>query len=185
MSESDPFSPDGPALDVDGNVVNRPARAEPMLSEVPEPPLELPDAPRRVHEPAPTSYREGAPVTRRSVWPRLVALLVLLMLLAGGVAAAVMLVPYSAWPPLLRDLVQQSLALRSRATVVVTSEPTGAVVRIAGQVVGTTPWAGDNVWPETTLTVEMPGYEPFTRPLAGQRDAVVRAELRRKGRPRP
>ena len=184
MSESDPFHPNGPALDVDGNLVNRLARVEPpdgpRLPEA-EVPLELPKPPppKRYEVPAET-YRQE-PVARRSP----VAVWIFGIVLALGVAllAAVLVIPISKWPPAVRSFLMSNAFLDGvvsldRATVVVTSEPPGATVRIAGQVVGTTPWAGDNLWGDTTVTVELPGHVPFSAPLRAHHDTTLEAKLR-------
>lgn len=186
MSESDPFHPNGPALDVDGNLVNRLARVEPRGVPSPPPreaPLELPKPPK----PSPSRYAVPAetyrqePVARRSP----VAVWIFGIALALGVAllAAVLVVPMSAWLPAVRSFLTSNAFLEGvvsldRATVVVTSEPPGATVRIAGQVVGTTPWAGDNLWGDTTITVELPGHVPFSAPLGAHHDATLEAKLR-------
>ncbi len=184
MSESDPFHPNGPALDVDGKLVNRLARVEPPQAPGPseaEEPLELPEPQPKRYEASTDAYREAPPVapSRRTAWWVFGAVLVL----GGALLTAVLKVPLSSWPPPVRaffgcNAFLDGLAHGDRASVVVTSEPSGATVRIAGAVVGTTPWAGDNLWGDTTVSVELPGHATFSAPIKAYTDATIDARLR-------
>jgi hypothetical protein len=66
-------------------------------------------------------------------------------------------------------------------TLFVMSEPSGAKVFVGGVEVGVTPWAGDNVWPEQPLKVEvrMAGYRPWVGMTVGGKQATLEAELKR------
>ena len=184
MSESDPEDPFRPALDVDGNLVNRLARVEPPRPQPPnitEGPLELAERAPRVAEPLAEAYREEPPEPPR---PRVrvgVWLVAGALLLGLGVLTAVLLVPRGLWPPSIRSYVfGATLPGRERAAVVITSEPPNATVRIAGVVVGTTPWAGDNLWGDTTVTVDHAGYAPFTARLKAGEPLTLEAQLKRR-----
>jgi eukaryotic-like serine/threonine-protein kinase len=67
-------------------------------------------------------------------------------------------------------------------SLLVLSEPSGATVLVGGAVVGTTPWAGDNVWPKGPLRVELrkPGYRAWETTVEGSAERTVDATLRRK-----
>ena len=67
-------------------------------------------------------------------------------------------------------------------SLLVLSEPTGATVVVGGSVVGTTPWAGDNVWPKGPLRVEVrkAGYRSWETTVEGGVERTVEATLRRK-----
>ena len=67
-------------------------------------------------------------------------------------------------------------------TLFVLSEPSGAKVFVGGTEVGVTPWAGDNVWPEQPLKIEvrMPGYKPWVGMAVGGKQATLEAELKRR-----
>ncbi|HEY3588301.1 MAG TPA: hypothetical protein VGK85_14170 [Myxococcaceae bacterium] len=66
-------------------------------------------------------------------------------------------------------------------TLLVLSAPSGAKVFVAGAEVGVTPWAGDNVWPDQPLKVEvrMAGYKPWVGMTQGGKQATLEAELKR------
>lgn len=175
----------GATLDTDGRLHRAPLPAEeppPTVAALTEEPLELPEPRRRQHEPLAETYREEPRPARR---PRRLAWGVFLgaLLLGLGALAAALLVPRQRWPGPVRALAERvgralgDVSSTRRPTVVVTSEPSGATVRIAGQVVGTTPWAGDHLWGDTTLTVERRGYRTHTARLEAGKDLTVNASL--------
>lgn len=67
-------------------------------------------------------------------------------------------------------------------TLLVLSAPSGAKVFVAGAEVGVTPWAGDNVWPDQPLKVEvrMAGYQPWVGMTQGGKQATLEAELHKR-----
>jgi hypothetical protein len=67
-------------------------------------------------------------------------------------------------------------------TLFVMSDPSGGKVFVGGVEVGVTPWAGDNVWPEQPLKIEvrMAGYKPWVGMTVGGKQATLEAELRRR-----
>jgi PEGA domain len=68
-------------------------------------------------------------------------------------------------------------------TLLVLSEPAGATVLVGGTEVGTTPWAGDNVWPsKEPLRVEVRkvGYQPWVGLTMGGQQATLEANLRKR-----
>jgi len=67
-------------------------------------------------------------------------------------------------------------------SLLVLSQPTGATVLIGGEVMGTTPWAGDNVWPKGRLRVEVrkAGYRTWETTVEGGVEQTVEATLRRR-----
>ncbi|MCI0573398.1 MAG: PEGA domain-containing protein [Myxococcaceae bacterium] len=65
-------------------------------------------------------------------------------------------------------------------TVMVLSEPSGATVRIAGRVVGTTPLAVDDTWTgEVPVEVTLTGYRVWRGTFSAGEGSLVRAKLRR------
>jgi serine/threonine-protein kinase len=67
-------------------------------------------------------------------------------------------------------------------TLLVLSAPSGAKVFVAGAEVGVTPWAGDNVWPDQPLKVEvrMAGYKSWVGMTQGGKQATLEAELHKR-----
>jgi serine/threonine-protein kinase len=67
-------------------------------------------------------------------------------------------------------------------SLVVLSEPSGATVLIGGSEVGKTPWAGDNVWPQGPLRIELrkAGWQPWQGATEGGTERTVQATLRRR-----
>lgn len=67
------------------------------------------------------------------------------------------------------------------ARVVVNSVPPGATVRVAGRVVGQTPWAGDQPGAAPfEVEVSAPGYEAWTTTLQPGAPASVEAKLKKR-----
>jgi len=66
--------------------------------------------------------------------------------------------------------------------VLITSEPPGAVVRIEGAEVGTTPWAADNAWGPGAVRVEVsrPGYRTWTGTFGGGAPARLEVRLQKR-----
>lgn len=188
MSEADP--PDdvrtGPALGADGKLEGRLARIEPEgappLPPPPEEPvLELAERGPKRYEPTPESYRAPIPHPRRQLAVRLVVAAVIIgaVLLSGGLLVSK--------PPVRgdpadtvhsTDLLEQLTAGGPKAPAIITSEPAGATVRVGGQKVGVTPWAGDNVWNgETPVELVLPGYKPWKGTLRGGEEVNLNARL--------
>jgi hypothetical protein len=66
--------------------------------------------------------------------------------------------------------------------LLIMSEPSGATVLVGGREVGRTPWAGDNVWPEGPLRVELrkAGYRSWAATTEGGAQRTIDATLRRR-----
>lgn len=66
------------------------------------------------------------------------------------------------YPP---DIIQAYRSVRAgtKGGIVVSSEPSGATVRIGGQIVGTTPYSGEAPAGEQTVRVELKGYSGQVR----------------------
>lgn len=188
MSESDPSdhppAPEGPALDVDGRLVNGPLPPQPLpppgFLPSEEPPLELPELPPRRYEPVADAYREEPPPPPNPRRRVAIAVFVAALVVGLGLLAMSLVLPPSSWSSGLERLEVSGAVGAAAPTVVVTSEPDGASVRIDGRLVGTTPWASDNLWGDTTIAVERPGYVTFTAPLKARANVRVDAQLRRR-----
>jgi serine/threonine-protein kinase len=176
-----PFTTTGPSLDADGRLVNLPpseaptegVAGQPAPAEE-EPPLELAERTRKHVDPTPDSYRPlPPPAPRRG--PLLFAVLVGV---AAVLLAGLLLAPRE-WRRRLPVAGLDRLIDRDRPAVVITSDPSGASVRIGDQVVGTTPWASNNLWGDAPVTIELKGYRPWKGRLTGGRDVTLSATLTR------
>lgn len=136
------------------------------------PPMEPPKPfdPTPAYEPLPGRYQ--AP--RRGVPVKLLAV-VALLLGAGGA--------YLYFSPERMRVRLPSLGtVPQQAILLITSEPDGARVKINGQVVGTTPYSQDNIYPEDAelkVEVSLRGYKPWTGTFRGGQSATLEAQLRR------
>lgn len=186
MSEHDQDPPPpGPALAPDGTVTGRP-RPAPSLEPTPaaeEAPLELQARPRAVKELPLETFRDPPPPpgrsTRRSTG---LAIVVVAVALAVGFFGASMLVERRAaeggGPPTVRPSTDlEGFLAGKRLPVVVDSEPPGAVVQIGADVVGVTPWAGDNRWGEAEVNVRKKGYQPWKGRLSKDAESRLNATL--------
>jgi hypothetical protein len=178
MGETDPDEPERPALDSEGRLTGRLRRLEPapepLASPPDEAPLELEERPRAVKTLPLQQFRDEPlpPARRRGLWLALGALA-----LGAGLFGASLLLGPAAW----RQLPAGVVSPPRRGTVLVQSEPAGATVRIAGQVVGATPFAGDNRWGDAEVTVSLPGYAPWKGALvAGREEQRLSARLRER-----
>lgn len=179
--DRDPLPP-GPALGTDGTVTGRPA-PQPSVEPVPpaeEAPLELQERPRAVFEPPPDSYRE--PPQQRSTNPALAVVVVAVALAAGFFGASLLTRRDPGGGP---DVVKPTsevggLLAPKRLAVVIDSEPAGAVVQIGSDVVGVTPWAGDNRWGEAEVRLTLKGHQPWKGRLSGDADSHLSATLQRQ-----
>lgn len=118
-------------------------------------------------EPGP--YRDTVLPSRAGAWKWL-------LLLVGLGAAA--LAAFAFIPGLQRSL---SLPATTRGTVFISSEPEGATLKIAGQEVGQTPWAGDNLWTgEVKYELSAPGHKSRWGTFRGHEDVKLSLKLARK-----
>lgn len=88
-----------------------------------------------------------------------------------------------AWPQLRHRVQTQLRSGAPAATLMISSEPAGASVRIAGAEVGTTPLITDNIWPERDVEVELrhAGYKPWKGKFRGGTQEKVNVTLVRRG----
>jgi hypothetical protein len=97
------------------------------------------------------------------------------LLLALGAAAVAVFVLF---PGLQRKL---PLPAGTRGTLVIYSEPSGATVKIAGKVVGETPWAADNLWGgEVKYEISARGYKANWGTFNGGTDVKLNVKLSKK-----
>ncbi|MEW5742613.1 MAG: PEGA domain-containing protein [Myxococcota bacterium] len=181
MSESEPpdFLKGGPALGADGKLEGRLNRIEsggpPPVNDAP---LELEERPPKRPESEPVAYRDPLPTPGRRLAVRLIAVAVVagVALLVAGLL--------SSRPGRPGNVVHTNTFLDSllsggeKHAVVITSEPAGATVKIAGQVVGVTPWAGDNLWAgDAPVVLELEGFKAWKGTIKGGQEAHLNARL--------
>lgn len=169
------FTFTGPSLDAEGKLIQRSPAAERMQRiERPTPAsprrpeaLELEARPAR----ADTDYVPPPPpppvrIPTRIPWLPVFVLLIG-ALLAGGYFVRGRVKPQRPAPS---------------PVVFITSEPPGAVVRIEGNEVGTTPWAADNAWGPGPVRVEVsrPGYRTWTGTFGGGAPARLEVRLQKR-----
>lgn len=163
--ERPPLPASAPSLDLEGRLVNR-FKPVPPAADPEEAPLELAERTPTVREPRRTEFREPQPAPRVAARRVVVAAFALAVgALVVALVAGPRLSPHGLFAP--------------RPALVIESQPPGATVRIGSEVVGTTPWAGDNLWQDATVTVELPGYRPWTARLQASGDQTLSATLRR------
>jgi hypothetical protein len=172
---------DGPSLDADGKLVKRPGAADegdaaaPTEAGAPPPtddaPIELAERTAKHVDPTPEAYRDEPKPPRRAPKVALVLGVLVLALLAGALLLASQ-DDRGQWRSPLD-------ALQGHHTVLITSEPDGATVRLGTQVLGKTPWAGDNIFGDGEVVVELKGYQPWKGRLRAGEDVVLRATLKR------
>ena len=99
----------------------------------------------------------------------------ILVLLALGAAAVALFVFV---PGLQRKL---QLPGGTKGTLVIYSEPSGATVKIAGKVVGETPWASDNLWGgEVKYEISAGGYKSNWGTFHGGEEVKLNVKLSKK-----
>ncbi len=99
----------------------------------------------------------------------------MLILLALGTLA---LAAFALIPDLQRRL---PLPLGTTGLLIINSEPSGATVKIAGNAVGQTPWAGDNLWGgEVRYEISAGGYRAHWGTFAGGQDVKLNVRLTKK-----
>jgi len=169
------FTFTGPSLDAEGKLVQRSPAAERMQRierAAPLPPqrpaaLELEERPAR----ADTDYVAPPPPPPVRI-PTQIPRLLIATLLVGALAVGGYLV---------RGRLKPQRPIPS-PVVLITSEPPGAVVRIEGAEVGTTPWAADNAWGPGAVRVEVsrPGYRTWTGTFGGGAPARLEVRLQKR-----
>ncbi len=118
-------------------------------------------------EPGP--YRDLVVPSRGRPWKWVL----LLMVLAGAALATFVL-----FPGLQRRL---PLPVATKGTLIIHSEPSGATVKIAGQVVGQTPWAADNLWGgEVKYELSANGYKSKWGTFRGGDNVQLSVKLSKK-----
>ncbi|MBL8924494.1 MAG: hypothetical protein JNJ54_36935 [Myxococcaceae bacterium] len=175
----------GPALRPDGTVEGRPAPApapDPARPAArppsPEAPLELARRPPPRAWSPPTAYRPEPGRPRRWVPIALAGFVVAGFAIA---AAAVLLtpgrptrVPELPLPPVMKEV----LPVLAGPPVVIVSDPPGATIRAADQILGVTPWAGNNPYlTDTELTLSLEGHHPKKLVLPGSKEAHLSVSL--------
>jgi hypothetical protein len=170
------YHADGPSLDADGQLVNRP---ETRTHEGAfEHPLDPSAAPLELQERTPTASEQPPAAFRPPLVPHARRLALRFAIAAAVLAAAGLAAAVFVGPRLFPGGFGGVLPATHRALVVV-SEPPGAKVRIGTIVVGTTPWAGDNVWGDAEVTLELGGYKPWRTRLQPGEDLTISATLTR------
>ena len=174
------WAPTGPELGDDGKMVGRGPLEEskvPQMLPAVEEKLELQErvAPQVVdYEPV---YRDDRTSHQREKRRRRIFWVVPILFVLGLITLGV----FSLRPTLQRELPEGPKA--TNASMLIMSEPSGAQVRIGGTLVGTTPYAADNLYEGTVpLEVTLPGYAPFTTTLVGHAETHLTATLEKARR---
>ncbi len=177
----------GPSLSADGRLEQRmqgvePAFAPPAAFTPPvEPPLELAARSPQAIEARVQVFRDSA---RPRAVPGALKLVGLLGLLGAGLLAGFLYfqprfhaeTPFGVTEPSLID----QLNLGEPQPLIISSTPSGASVSIAGQVVGQTPWAGDNRWTtQVPVRVELPGYQRWEGKLEPGKPRTLDVKLKK------
>jgi PEGA domain len=174
----------GPVINADGHVEGKVSERIERIEQLPEAPsdapLELQARAPKPSEPMPSAYRDPVVDLRRR---RALRVVIAALVLGCGLIAATLFAPKPTRQALV-DTVRDSTVLDQlaggggRAPLVISSEPSGATVRIAGEKVGVTPWAGDNVWEgATAVELQLPGYQPWKGSIRGGEEAHLNARL--------
>jgi hypothetical protein len=183
----------GPALRPDGQITGRTPAASPPpeldarfgameLQRAPSLELELAERPPKKVEPRVERFRDEAPPRQRrfGVWVAALA-----ALLGVGLLAVMLVAPPRASPlgpdgVRANDLVDSLLAGGEKRPLVIESTPPGAVITIAGQKAGVTPWAGDNVYPDgAVVTLDLAGHVRWQGKLRANEAQTLDARLKR------
>lgn len=175
----------GPALRPDGTVEGRPAPAAssapaPVTAPAPAPEVKLELARR----PAPRGWSPPTAYRPEPARPRRWLPLVLVGFVAAGFAIAAAAVVFAPTKPTrlpelkLPAAVHDALPVLAGPPVVIVSDPPGATIRAADQVLGVTPWAGNNPYlTDTELTLSLQGYQPKKLVLPGAKEAHLTVSL--------
>lgn len=190
MSESDPPTggpgSNGPTLSADGTLEGRLSRLEPASPGTWEP-VDPSSAPLELAEVAPPVVA-ALPIRPEpaSSKPR-----VPLFIVFGSMGLGVLILIFAlvkdviSPPPMARadevraiGEVEQHLSVPTpKGRAVIQSEPDGAEIVVNGQVIGTTPWAGDNVIGTQTFEVRRAGYQSWKGRLPDRADATLSVRL--------
>jgi serine/threonine-protein kinase len=162
--DADEWFSNMPALDRDGRLVGPvPAVAERVSPTDPQAPLEL-------DVPAPAPSGERAEPTPTRAHPVRIGRWVAL-----GVAIAVAAGAFALWKKL------PLIGAGAPPTLLISSSPWGATVRINGAPVGLTPYAADNRWHgRTPVELQLQGYQLYETTFEGGAAVELRATLRRR-----
>jgi serine/threonine-protein kinase len=195
--DEDDVSFKGPALRPDGQITGRTPAASPPpeldarfgameLQRAPSLELELAERPPKKVEPRVESFRDEPPPPRRRL-----GLKVALGAVALGIAlfSTFLFAPRSFLARVGLDARRDAfelgpLSFRSPAPpLILESTPSGATITISGKVVGTTPWAGDNTWPDQApISVSLRGYSLWQGQLIEGRELKANIKLKPAGR---
>ena len=178
-ADEQPTTIDGPELTVDGKLTG-PLRAVPEQTPAEalpkDEPLELKPQPGPLPYAEPAPYRDvGIP---KNPWPMR---LVFGLLGAGTIALVALVMTGRAEKAAANRSVKDDAEAASAAprVVMIDSQPSGASVIIAGQTVGTTPWAADNVYSgNVKFELALPRYQRATGTFVGKKDAKVNIALK-------
>jgi|CXWL01.1.fsa_nt_gi hypothetical protein len=168
VDDEKPAAHRGPEMTVEGTLTAPLRAAEPTpepLAKADDAPIELKSQPKALPWAEPAPYRDTT--VPKSPWPmRLVV-----GLFAAGIIALVTVV---AMPPS-----KNGRPSTHPGVVMIDSQPAGATVLIAGQSVGKTPWATDNVYKgEVKFELVLPGYQKTSGTFTGNKDAAVSFKLK-------
>jgi hypothetical protein len=147
---------------------NTPQAIEAQLRGDDEAPLELVERKTKLTEyKDQPGYRVSLDEKRLAGWKLAIPIMLLLSLMAVGVLSVLRPRYFSQVIP--------------KTALVIVSEPAGATIRIGSQVLGTTPWAGDNIWVGTQkVTLTQDGFRDASKTFQGQRDATLNVAMEKR-----
>lgn len=175
----------GPALRPDGTVEGRAAQVpSPEVAGSAAPPP-TPDAPLELaRRPSPRAWAPPTAYRPEPGRPRRWLPVVLAGFVVAGFAIAAAAVLFTPGRPTrvpevrLPAAVKEVLPVLAGPPVVIMSDPPGATVRAPDQVLGVTPWAGNNPYlTDTELTLTLDGHHPKKVVLRGASEAHLSITL--------
>lgn len=172
---------DRPTMSADGRREGQWKPAAQPLDTGPAAPLELVEQAPRLVEERIEAFRDDPPEPPSRAWVFKLGLVVLLIAAAAGGGFFF----YTARTPIpygVRDstLVDSIVGPGENGPLIITSSPAGATIIIDGQVIGETPWAGDNRWRgETSLVIKRAGYQQWEGRLQGGKEQTLNIPLKK------
>ncbi|MBL9039663.1 MAG: PEGA domain-containing protein [Archangium sp.] len=182
----DEWKPTGPTMSSDGSLEGRFDQVAPTTERPPaEAPLELEARPAVEGHVWDGPEVPEAPPPKSALRMLVVVLLLALVLISGG--AFLLLgttAPATPHRPVIPDGVHTPPAVEAllpslHHSAIVDSTPPGASILVNGEVVGVTPWAGDNVWGNVEVELRLKGFQPWRGRLSGAGESSLSATLKR------